>query len=58
MNKLFTFLIVSFFAVLIWSVIHPYDIFTWFLEALPAMAAFMLLALNYKRFLFSNLVNV
>jgi putative membrane protein len=58
MNKLFTFLILSFFAILIWSVIHPHDLFTWFLEAFPAMTAFILLALTYKRFRFSNLVYV
>jgi putative membrane protein len=58
MNRLFTFLILSFFAVLIWSVIHPYDLFTWFLEAFPAIAALSLLALTYKRFRFSNLVYV
>jgi putative membrane protein len=58
MNKLFTFLILSFFAVLIWSVIHPHDLFTWFLEALPAISAFILLAVTYKRFRFSNLVYV
>jgi len=58
MNKLLTFLIVSFFAVLIWSVIHPHDLFTWFLEASPAITAFILLAVTYKRFRFSNLVYV
>src|SRR5688572_11864374 len=56
--KLLPFLIASFFAVLIWSVIHPYDLFTWFLEALPAIAAFALLAATYNRFRFSNLVYV
>jgi len=58
MNKLLTFLIVSFFAVLIWSVIHPHDLFTWFLEASPAITAFILLGVTYKRFRFSNLVYV
>ncbi|MCI0415268.1 DUF2238 domain-containing protein [bacterium] len=56
--KLLTFLILGFFAVLIWSVIDPHDLFTWFLEASPAMLAFILLAATYKKFRFSNLVYV
>ncbi len=56
--KLIPFLIISFFAVLIWSVIHPHDLFTWFLEASPAIAALILLAVTYKRFRFSNLAYV
>ncbi|MEX1221684.1 MAG: DUF2238 domain-containing protein [Idiomarina sp.] len=39
-----------FFPVLIWSAIEPKDYFTWFLEALPAMIAVVLLALTYQRF--------
>jgi putative membrane protein len=53
--KLLPVLIVCFFALLIWSVIRPHDLFTWFLEASPAIAAFLLLALTYKQFPFSNL---
>ena len=51
-------LILIFFAVMIWSYIHPYDRFTWYLEALPAIAAFILFAALYKRFRFSDLVYV
>jgi putative membrane protein len=56
--KLLGFLIISFFAVMIWSFIRPYDLAVWFLEALPAMAAFLLLAVTFKRFRFSNLAYI
>ena len=56
--KIAGFLIVTFFAVLIWSVIRPFDLMVWFLEALPAIAAFLLLAATFKRFRFSNLVYI
>ena len=56
--KLLLTLIFGFFLVLIWSVIRPFDLFTWFLEASPAVAAFLLLAATYKRFRFSNLAYV
>ena len=41
--------------VLIWSGIAPKDRFTWFLEVLPALIAWPLLALSYKRFRFTTL---
>ena len=56
--KLLLFLILTFFAVLLWSMIRPYDFSVWLLEALPAVAAFLLLALTFKRFRFSNLVYI
>ena len=58
MSGLLLTLISSFFAVLIWSFIRPYDQFTWFLEASPAIAAFILLTITFKRFRFSNLTYV
>ncbi|WP_456403592.1 DUF2238 domain-containing protein [Hydrogenimonas sp.] len=39
-----------FFGVLLWSAIDPKDGFTWFLEVLPAMAGFVVLALTRRRF--------
>ena len=45
----------SFIIVLVWSVIRPYDLFTWFLEILPAAAGLVVLLLTYRRFRFSNL---
>jgi putative membrane protein len=58
MSGLHLTLISSFFAVLIWSFIRPYDPFTWLLEASPAIAAFVLLAATCKRFRFSNLAYI
>ncbi len=39
-----------FFAVLLWSAIDPKDQFTWFLEVVPALIGFVLLAATYKSF--------
>jgi putative membrane protein len=39
-----------FFSVLIWSVINPHDLFTWFLEVLPALMGLLILGFTYKRF--------
>ena len=39
-----------FFAVLLWSGIHPKDQFTWFLEVVPALIGFVLIILTYRRF--------
>lgn len=45
----------SFVMVLVWSVVRPYDLFTWFLEVLPAVAGLIILLLTYRRFRFSDL---
>ena len=45
-----------YFAVFIWSAINPKDLFTWFLEVLPAMIAFVVLAITYKKFRLTPLV--
>lgn len=47
--------IIIFTAVMIWSVIKPYDMATWFMEALPALAAFAALAYTYKKFRFAEI---
>ena len=39
-----------FFAVLIWSGIHPKDYFTWFLEVVPALIGFVLIVVIYRSF--------
>ena len=45
-----------FFSVFIWSVINPKDLFTWFLEVLPAIIALIVLAFTYKKFRLTPLV--
>jgi len=39
-----------FFGVLIWSGINPKDYFTWFLEVVPALIGFVVMAWTYKTF--------
>jgi putative membrane protein len=46
-----------FFAVLCWSAFTD-DYFTWFLEAVPGMAGFVVLALTFRRFRFTNFTYV
>ncbi|MEK6528662.1 MAG: DUF2238 domain-containing protein [Nitrospirota bacterium] len=41
--------------VLIWSGINPKDYFTWILEVMPALIAFVLLIVTRRRFRFTNL---
>jgi putative membrane protein len=45
-------------AVFIWSGIKPVDYFTWFLEVVPALIAFVILALTFKKFRFSNFIYI
>ena len=47
--------IALFFISLVLSAVHPKEYFTWFLEVIPALIGFIVLALTYKRFAFSNL---
>ena len=47
--------LVVYFAVLTWSVIAPHDYFTWFLEAVPALIAFVVLVATYRRFPLTSL---
>jgi putative membrane protein len=54
--RLLLFWTASLLAVLIWSAINPHDYFTWFLEVLPALAAFAILACTCRRFTFTPLV--
>ena len=45
-----------YFAVFIWSFLNPKDLFTWFLEVLPAIIALIVLAITYKNFRLTLLV--
>ena len=47
-----------YFAVLIWSVIDPKDLFTWFLEVIPAVIGLVILVLTYKKFPLTPLLYV
>src|SRR5690554_5019506 len=47
-----------FFLVLIWSVIQPFDLLFWFMQALPAMLIVLGLVLTYRKFTFSTFVYV
>jgi putative membrane protein len=53
-NKILLIIVLLFFAALIWSVINPYDYFTWFLEVVPGVAGFIILALTFKKFRFTD----
>jgi putative membrane protein len=57
-TKLHLALLISFLALLVWSVIKPHDLFTWFLETAPAMIALVVLLATYRRFRLSNLAYV
>ncbi|WP_413309654.1 DUF2238 domain-containing protein [Bacillus sp. 1P10SD] len=45
-----------FSTVLIWSAIHPFDRFTWWLEVIPALIGVLILLFTYRFFTFSTLV--
>ena len=53
MKKL-TIYIILFFISLIVSAIYPKEYFTWFLEVIPALIGFAILALTFKKFAFTN----
>ena len=56
--KLHLGLLISFLVLLVWSVIKPHDLFSWFLETAPAMIGLVILAATYRRFRLSNLAYV
>ena len=51
-------LLCIFIAVFIWSLINPMDLFTWFLEVLPAVIGLIVIIITYNLFRLSNLVYV
>lgn len=44
------------FLIFIWSFINPHDLFTWFLEALPAVIGISIVIVIYPKFKFTNLI--
>jgi putative membrane protein len=42
--------------IFVWSLIRPFDLFSWFFGVSPAVAGVSVLVLSYKRFRFTNLV--
>jgi len=50
MTRTNTALLIALGAVFFWSLIRPHDYFTWFLEVLPAIIGFAILAATYRRF--------
>jgi putative membrane protein len=51
-------LLVSFLVILVWSVIRPKELFTWFLESVPAMLGAVILLATYRHFELTTLVYV
>lgn len=45
-----------FTAGLVWSVIYPKDLFTWFLETVPALIAVAVVLVSYRRFRLTTLL--
>ena len=45
-----------FTAGLVWSVIYPKDLFTWFLETVPALIAVVAVIISYRRFRLTTLL--
>jgi putative membrane protein len=55
-KRVLLFLLCGFAIVLVWSVIHPHDYFTWVLEIFPAILGLAALVLTYRRFQFTTFV--
>jgi putative membrane protein len=54
-RRFFGFLLAILALALVWSAIHPYDRFTWYLEVFPVLIGLPLLVLTYRQFPFSHL---
>ena len=54
-SKVALFLLASFLGVLVWSLIQPRDLFTWWLEIFPALLGLSILVSTYRRFKFTLL---
>jgi putative membrane protein len=50
--------LLSFAAIFVWSVVNPRDLFTWFLEVLPAIIGIGIVVATYDRFRLSTLLYV
>lgn len=55
-TRLHLILLLIVLAVCIWSLVKPFEYFTWILEAFPAIFGVALFAALYRRFRFTNLV--
>lgn len=55
-KKFHALLLIALIGLLIWSVINPKDLFTWFLEVLPALIGVSVLIYVYPKYKFSNFV--
>lgn len=53
-KKFHLLLLLTLIGVFIWSVINPKDLFTWFLEILPALIGSLVLIYLYPKYKFSN----
>ncbi|HTG66106.1 MAG TPA: DUF2238 domain-containing protein, partial [Flavobacterium sp.] len=47
-------MLLLFFATLIWSIINPKEVFTCFLEIIPAIIGVLILTFTFKKFRFTN----
>jgi len=57
-KKLLIVLSVVFVSVLVWSVINPKTVLTWFLEVVPALVGVVILVFTYRRFPLTSLLYV
>ncbi len=57
-EKLHLLMLLAFFLVLLWSGINPRDLFTWFLEVLPAILGLIVVLATYKKFRLTTLLYV
>lgn len=48
--------LIVFWSVFVWSAVAPHDYFTWFLEVVPALIGFVVLAATHQRFRLTGLV--
>ena len=55
LSRFQVFLLTAVLAVGVWSVIHPHDLFTWFLETFPAFIGLTVLSATYRRFPLTSL---
>lgn len=59
MNKQFYWILLAAFAVVfVWSGIGPHDLFTWFLEVVPALAGVAILVATYRKFELTRLLYI
>lgn len=57
-DRLHIVLLIIFFIVFIWSAVNPKNLFTWFLEVLPAVIGVIVITITYSKFRFTTFVYV